>query len=193
VTFKPDEILVLHIATVSGTLSKVVMVLRVEGDTVWLTDGFTEIPHVIGDSTYGYLTPLSSGVEQQRRYLKSLLERKDRKRIAEILDPYDELALECDGFTRVATYALTQAGIGHRIFAGECRVKTKLVEPHMWIQCGEWTVDYRLGMWAGKDAPHGVFRVSDYPGVKYGGHEIRLSVSKVIFDVLTGPSPVEER
>jgi hypothetical protein len=93
--------------------------------------------------------------------------------------------LECDGFTRIATYTLRQNGISHSCFKGKCQVGEKAVEPHFWIVAGKYIVDYRLRMWAGEDAPHGVFESKDHPGVVYDGEEIELPVSSVIYDILT--------
>jgi hypothetical protein len=107
-----------------------------------------------------------------------------KTKLTQLLDEYDSLPLECDGFTRVVTYLLSQAGIEHKVFAGRCRVGTKVVAPHFWIRSGRWTIDYRLRMWAGQNAPHGVFAVSWFPSVKYEGEEIDLPVPKVVFEIL---------
>jgi hypothetical protein len=115
----------------------------------------------------------------------------DQQRIAEVLDAFDRLPLQCDGFVRVATFALKHAGIAHAVFSGSCNVNGKVVEPHLWIQCGEWTVDYRLRKRAGTNAPHGVFRVSDHPGVTYKGNQIKLRVSKLVSTMLSDPPPAQ--
>ncbi len=116
----------------------------------------------------------------------------DQQRIAEVVEAFDRLPLQCDGFVRVATFALKHAGIEHAVFSGLCNVNGKVVEPHLWIQCGEWTVDYRLRKRAGPNAPHGVFRVSDHPGVTYAGKQIKLFVSKLVSTMLSEPSAAQE-
>lgn len=116
----------------------------------------------------------------------------DQATLAEVLDDFDRLPLQCDGFVRVATFALKHAGIEHAVLTGVCHANGKVVEPHMWIQCGEWTVDYRLRKRAGPDAPHGVFRLSDHPGVTYEGKQIKLVVSKLVSTMLSEPPPAQE-
>jgi hypothetical protein len=104
--------------------------------------------------------------------------------LARLLDPYDGLKhLECDGFTRVASYVLTEAGIPHRCRAGTCVVGRRVVDPHLWIEAGGFRIDYRLRRWVGAQAPHGVFAL-DLPGVEYTGEAIELTVTRFLFDVL---------
>jgi hypothetical protein len=90
--------------------------------------------------------------------------------LALLLDPYDELEhLECDGFSRVASYVLARGRVPHRRYAGRCTVGRRLICPHFWIEIrtdepwGGDRIDYRLGMWAGEATPHGVFPL-DRPG-----------------------------
>lgn len=67
-----------------------------------------------------------------------------KERIQAILDPYAEKLplLECDGFTRVASYLLTQNGIEHQCYIGKVECLTRTISLHFWIIAGEWTVDY---------------------------------------------------
>jgi hypothetical protein len=197
VTLKPNDIVLWHIPTVSGRLSKVMMVVRVEDGTIWLTDGYSEVGYVLGDNTFGELGPVPEEKAEHHRSLLRVLWQKERvmadqATIAEVLDPFDRLPLQCDGFIRVATFALKHAGMEHAVFSGSCKANGKVVEPHMWIQCGEWTVDYRLRKRAGLDAPHGVFRVNNHPGVSYEGKQIKLFVSKLVSTMLSEPSPAQE-
>ena len=85
---------------------------------------------------------------------------KTIKLIETILSPYDALqGLECDGFTRVADYLLVQAKVPHICFMGKVSFKGDEIPFHMWIKVdGYIYVDYRLRMWFGPDAPHGVFK-----------------------------------
>lgn len=116
------------------------------------------------------------------------------KQIDDLLSPYDGATIECDGFTRIATYLLKQAGIRHRAFAGHVIYQPDNgpalgVNPHFWIEIEQEDdvaiiVDYRLRMWVGKDAPHGVFSVLQ-DNVDYIGEPIELHVPKFIFDILS--------
>lgn len=79
-------------------------------------------------------------------------------RLKSLLDPLDELSgLECDGFSRAASYVLTKAQVEHKVLRGYVVTLTCNVNPHFWLEAGVWRIDYRLRMWAGPDAPHGVF------------------------------------
>ena len=55
---KPLDIVDWHIPTVSGEFKQVVMVVRVEDGEIWLTDGYSEIGYVPGETTYGELWPV---------------------------------------------------------------------------------------------------------------------------------------
>ncbi len=105
-----------------------------------------------------------------------------------LLKRFDSLPLECDGFSRVATYALTKLGVPHRVMGGYVETPAGVVQPHFWLVLdggdGEaWVVDYRLRMWAGPNMPHGVFRPP--AGIFYHGEEVSLQCDPFIFDVLT--------
>ncbi len=102
-----------------------------------------------------------------------------------LLDPYDPLPLECDGFTRVATYVLTRAGVPHDVYSGQVFVSGEHMPLHYWVILGDGTVvDYRLRMWFG-EAPHGVFEHNEDGPVIYVGKKIEMTTSQVIFDILT--------
>lgn len=112
---------------------------------------------------------------------------QDKKYLIEgLLGEFDSLSLECDGFTRCAHYALLQNGVDHRCFKGSCTVGETVVSLHFWIVAGKYTVDYRLRIWAGPAAPHGIFETNQFPDVQYKGEEILLPMSAVIFEILTG-------
>lgn len=130
--------------------------------------------------------------------------------LRDLLDPYDHLPLECDGFTRVATYVLTMYGIPHKCYVGSCVSVSSNFEvcPHFWIEVGEFVVDYRLILYPYRDNqgmrwrfvgsrptseladqvmdfPNGVFRRTDYPDLKYCGEETELAVTELLFQILT--------
>lgn len=111
-----------------------------------------------------------------------------KNKLKKLLDPYDNCALECDGFSRIASYLLTQNNIPHDCFVGHVEFEGRIVAPHFWIVVGKWTVDYRLRMWLGPTAPHGVFVANN--SIKYvppfGGGTTNLNCTKLIFEILTG-------
>ena len=115
----------------------------------------------------------------------------ETKKIVEAtLDPYDELKdLECDGFTRVASYLLRKMGIEHVVMLGSLEMLGHEVEPHFWIILEEsgLIIDYRARMWLDDkpEAPHGVFIEEDFPLAHYYGQETKVMTSKVVFDILT--------
>ena len=124
--------------------------------------------------------------------------------LREILDQHDRCRVECDGFIRIAAYVLEQAGIPFKVYTGYAYVRNAddtdddLVNPHWWIEVQDeddltLTVDYRLRMWCGDHAPHGVFYANDEYGIQYGDlpdSSLKVEVpdfktSKQIFEILT--------
>ena len=84
------------------------------------------------------------------------------KRITDLVAPYENLALECDGMTRVIHHLLKEVGIEHTVKVGPVRYKDVVVPLHYWIELADrgpatTVVDYRLQMWTDDEAPHGVF------------------------------------
>jgi len=116
-----------------------------------------------------------------------------KERVEEIVKPYEGLALECDGLTRVISYLLLKEEIQHTIKTGELDVvDIDVLTPHYWIildDTGE-IVDYRARMWFGPYdyVPYGVFKEADYPKARYYGQETRLMVNRLYFNILTGHS-----
>jgi len=94
-----------------------------------------------------------------------------------LLDPLDKTTLECDGFTRVASVWLKNAGITHDILIGRIRIQheDKSFYPHFWIETGIYRIDYRARLWLGDDTriAHGVFLPSE-SGVFYSGKVVEL-------------------
>ena len=117
----------------------------------------------------------------------------DRESIRQLLEPYVQLPLECDGMTRVITYLLQTAKIPHRVYVGTIHFNVKgkgEFSPHFWIRLGTETgeiIDYRSRMWFGgdMDIPQGIFK-EDPKVISYDGREIALPVSKTVFSILTG-------
>ncbi|MFK4132363.1 hypothetical protein ACI2KR_08755 [Pseudomonas luteola] len=90
-----------------------------------------------------------------------------------LLSPLDESApyLECDGFSRVAALYLYNNGIEYNAYFGKICFKGNLIPFHMWLEVGEFIIDYRLRMWLPKDlsgVPHGVFKKIDHPNLYKG-------------------------
>lgn len=77
--------------------------------------------------------------------------------IRALTEHVDALPVECDGATRLVSLALHEAGIEYSVWNGV--IPNGL--PHWWVmllcQEGLVRVDYRLRMWLGENAPHGVF------------------------------------
>lgn len=105
------------------------------------------------------------------------------------LQVFADLPLECDGMTRVISFALRETEIPHFAKAGELLVDGEPVVPvHYWIELEDGlVVDYRARMWGGdgEHVPHGVFRPEDFPRVEYRGDVVDVSIPHVVFDVLT--------
>lgn len=116
--------------------------------------------------------------------------------VKDILDKYDSLALECDGFSRVAAYILQQHNISYKVYTDTVEWNARILALHYWIVCDSDAeiVDYRLRMWFGLDAPHGIFSVqhdevntfeNKLLNLKYKGNITRLTINDYYFNILT--------
>lgn len=103
---------------------------------------------------------------------------------------YDKLTLECDGFSQVVSYLLKKKGIAHKVFIGSCKYRGIDVPLHLWVDVGEYRIDYKLRMWTDETAPHGVFLIKGCP-VSYRGEETNMDVPDFIFKILTARSFVD--
>lgn len=126
--------------------------------------------------------------------------RKDRERqqtmatmpdgadlLANWLAPMDQLALECDGLTRVISALLVRESIAHTVLAGSVAIENVGTIPmHWWIELADGTVcDFRCRMWLGDDdrVPHGVFKPRD--GQHYQARtQITDVASPALFSIL---------
>ena len=108
--------------------------------------------------------------------------------IEKLLAPYVDLSLECDGLARVIVYLLDQNKIPYQLYVGTVSVNNVEFPIHYWVVLdnGHY-LDYRLRMWFRneKNVPHGIFNIEDVPHVQYNGTPIEMSVSDVLFTVLT--------
>lgn len=109
-------------------------------------------------------------------------------------EKYDQtLKLECDGFTRVLDYLLEKNNIQHETYIGHVKWNNKQFEPHLWIFCNNIILDYRLQLWFGKFAPHGIFQIkkdnniftNEKINIVYTGEPISLKTSDIVFNILT--------
>jgi hypothetical protein len=114
-----------------------------------------------------------------------------RRKLKELVDKYDALPLECDGLTRVLAHVLTRENIDHKVFVGSFEFQGRSVPIHFWIEIGKYRIDYRLRMWLGQIAPHGVVEIENCP-VAYFGKEVEMDVPEIVFQILGGGS-VERR
>ena len=85
-------------------------------------------------------------------------EMPDHQKLADWLAPLDQLALECDGLTRVVSALLTRDGIEHQAHLGTLETPQGRIDLHCWVELPDGTVcDFRARMRLGEDAPHGIF------------------------------------
>lgn len=76
-----DDILDWHIPLPAGTFSKVMMVVEVDNDTVWLTDGYSTFGYVLGQTTLGELRPVTeSEAAVHRARISRVWERYSRRK-----------------------------------------------------------------------------------------------------------------
>jgi hypothetical protein len=108
-----------------------------------------------------------------------------KEKVEEIVGPYDSYPLECDGLTRVAAYLLRMSDVKHNTIVGTVSFDGQEFNPHYWIELetGE-VLDYRLRMWFGEKAPHGVFIPED-EGVEYEGFAMEIGATEMMFEILT--------
>lgn len=107
----------------------------------------------------------------------------------ELSQKYENLPLECDGMSRVLTYALKALKVKHQLMIGHFTVDgSKAVPIHWWIvlEDGKY-IDYRARMWGGSHdyIPHGIFNPADFKRVVYTGQPHDVKVDEKIFKILT--------
>lgn len=99
----------------------------------------------------------------------------------QLLTPFIDAPVGCDGFTRLAHTALSNAGIEHTCMMGRVvSLDSKARSPiHFWIELEDGRlIDYRARMWLGdcQNVPHGVFQPFHFKSWVYRGEVIDLPV-----------------
>lgn len=110
-----------------------------------------------------------------------------------LLDPMGSAPVEWNGFARLASTVLRNAGIPHTVFLGALSCGGRIVSPHLWIKVGPWWVDYRARLWLGSstDIPHGIFKIDSPCEAQYAGSAIQLDpLSPILFEILRTPIPL---
>ena len=117
-----------------------------------------------------------------------------RTKIESLLAPMNALTnrrLWNDGFVFAAIWLLEREGIDYDVWEGMVTFRGKTLPEHYWIRCGDLLIDYRLRMYFGPDAPHGVH---EYPvsEVDYYGGRREAHASPTAFNIITGMDPYAE-
>ena len=111
------------------------------------------------------------------------------QKLADWLAPLDQLALECDGLSRVVAALLSREGIEYQAHQGTLQTPQGRIGLHCWVELPDGAiVDFRARMWLGKEAPHGIFCPSEEIQYESYGplHRIIPSdsgISQLIFDI----------
>lgn len=105
-------------------------------------------------------------------------ERHDELELA--LLTLEDARIDSDCMTFVVSSILSKNHIFHQCRIGyvEDRATRMLTSAHCWIELEQgWCIDLRLRHWLGDEdeIPHGVFRFSDYPRVKYQGLPLQVA------------------
>jgi len=89
--------------------------------------------------------------------------------LSHALGDLEDAPVECDGYARLATTILNHLGIEHTVYCGSAAIRDasgelSVVPYHFWLvresDQGPVLIDYRLRMWLGEAAPHGVFEAT---------------------------------
>lgn len=85
------------------------------------------------------------------------------KKIEELLLPYINLPLECDGMCKVLSYVLYKNNITHEKCYGEIKnIKTNKSIYHEWILWDDHIIDYKAKLWfKGSGVPNGIFKFKE--------------------------------
>jgi len=163
--------------------SKIVGISVNSGTTKWLEK------HGYGVDRNGIYAIEEKMVASDRMTLKVA----GASQVKRLTKPYDRASLECDGLTRVLHTVLEHNGINHKVMQGGVETLGEYFEPHWWIEIGGGkVVDYRLKMWFGSKAAHGVFSPKS-EGVEYDGRRVSMKVLEPwLFDALTNGMEMQE-
>lgn len=111
-----------------------------------------------------------------------------QQKLSDLLKSLDTAAVECDGFTRLASSVLSLNDIPHAVKIGALisDEADKSIPVHFWIEIDDLVIDYRARMWVGETAPYGVVKKPDIKGWDYQGEEVVLkSISPALFCILS--------
>ena len=94
--------------------------------------------------------------------------------------------LECDGSSSVLSYYMNEIGVEHKAYVGAVYLKRKKFEPHIWIESGDYIIDFKTKMWLGDDALQGIFLKSDLKQSKMSyrkSEKVNLTAGKMLLRV----------
>lgn len=118
-----------------------------------------------------------------------------RLEIHQVIEPFINAPVECDGFVRLAHTALVAAGVDHTVMHGRLvsADSTRRTPIHFWITLANGDViDYRAQMWLGSanDVPSGIFAPAEFPGWSYQGSVIDIpTLHPAVAEMLTRSIP----
>ncbi|WP_137887683.1 hypothetical protein [Pseudomonas sp. 2FE] len=117
-----------------------------------------------------------------------------QEELAALLEPLDAAPVECDGMARLIATVLRHERIPFRVMVGSLAADGQGIAPHVWIEVGQWRIDYRARMWLRglSDVPHGVFPLESGESTRYNGMEAEIEpLEPWMFKVLTMPQIAE--
>jgi len=107
-----------------------------------------------------------------------------------ILSLLDELPLECDGLSKVASLLLTNENIPHNLNVGSVEIdEVGSIAYHCWISFDDGRIlDLRARMWLGKseEIPHGIFRPQQSHHYHANGYILAKDINPILLPILTG-------
>lgn len=111
--------------------------------------------------------------------------------IEEILAKYNIpeclTGLECDGSTSVISQVLQFHNIPHKKAGGMLVVNANREIVHFWITLPDGRyIDFKARMWAGPEAPEGIFDPAGYPGFYRLVQEHRPVKAYFLAEILAG-------
>lgn len=109
-----------------------------------------------------------------------------------LLNHLDKSPVECDGMSSLVATVLSKNNIDYKGMCGQIIPKGAGTPiPHVWIEVGEWVIDFRARMWLGTDSsiPHGVFKKKDHKDLYTGSAVMIAPLHDTLFQILQMPFP----